>query len=338
MDAQPMTMGIVGLGMWGENRMKSVLSKAAQVRVKSCYHYKPEKAKAFAEKWNLEIAPTYEDMLADPEIEGVFIFTANYLHPEQTVTAAEAGKHAYLTKPIADTVAEAREMEAACEKAGVLCYVDHGSSTANGTFRMKWVIDQGLIGDVIMAEAQQSSGWGLRLTGEEWRAHAKTCPGGALIQVGCYNTATLYLLFGQAKRVTAFNRNDYTPHDIDDACMLLVEYPNGTIACVSSSYAVAVNTSYYRLYGSKGNLFANPRYQERGLRLITADTWKYREPEIPDDVRGPDKLDEFVHCARTGDTPVNSAELATQAVAIVNAALKSAQENRPVELTEILEQ
>ena len=338
MTTKPMTMGIVGLGMWGENRMKNVLSTATQVKVKSCYHYKPEKARAFADRWNLEIAPTYEEMLADPEIEGVFIFTANYLHCEQTIAAAEAGKHVYLTKPIADTVAEARQMAAACEKAGVQCYVDHGTSTSDATFRMKWVIEQGLIGDVIMAEAQQSSGWGLRLTGDEWRARAKTCPGGALIQVGCYNTATFYLLFGQARRVTAFSRNDYTPHDIEDATMLLIEYPTGTIASVASSYAVAVNTSYYRLYGSKGNLFANPGYQEKGLRLITADTWKYRTPEIPDDVRGPDKLGEFVHCARTGATPVNSTELATQAVAVVNAALLSAQERRPVELTDVLEQ
>jgi len=335
---QPMTMGIVGLGMWGENRMKNVLSKATQVRVKTCYHYKPEKARAFADRWGVEIAPTYEEMLADPDIEGVFIFTANYLHREQTVAAAEANKHVYLTKPIADTVADARQMQAACEKAGVLCYVDHGSTTADDAFRMKWVIEQGLIGDVIMAEAQQSSGWGLRLKGDEWRAQAKTCPGGALIQVGCYNTGTLYLLFGQAERVTAFSRNDYTPHDIEDATMLLVEYPTGTIASVASSYAVSVNTFYYRLYGSKGNLFLGPGYQSKEMHIITADTWKYRTPEIPDDVRAPNKLDEFVRCARTGDTPVNSAELATQAVAVVNAALLSAKERRPVELVEILKQ
>lgn len=336
MTAQPMAMGIVGLGMWGENRMKNVLSKATQVKVKSCYHYKPEKAKAFAEKWDLQIAPTYEEMLSDPQIEGVFIFTANYLHLEQTLAAAQAGKHVYLTKPIADTVAEAKQMSAACEQAGVLCYVDHGSSTADTTVRMKWVVDQGLIGDVIMAEAQQSSGWGLRLKGDEWRAQAKTCPGGALIQVGCYNTATFHLLFGPAKRVTAFSRNDYTPHDIEDATMLLVEYPNGTIASVASAYAVSVNTNYYRLYGSKGNLFLGPGYQSKEMHVITADTWKYRVPEIPDDVRGPDKLDEFVHCAATRETPVNSAELATQAVAVVNAALLSAEEGRPVELAEIL--
>ncbi len=338
MATQTMTMGIVGLGMWGENRMKSVIAESPHVKVKSCYHYKPEKAQAFAEKWDLQVAPTYEEMLADPEIEGVFIFTANYLHLEQTLAAAQAGKHVYLTKPISDTVAEARAMQAACEKAGVLCYVDHGSSTADTTVRMKWVIDQGLIGDVIMAEAQQSSGWGLRLTGDEWRASAKTCPGGALSQVGCYNTASYYILFGQAARVTAFKRNDYTPHGIDDACMLLIEYPTGTIASVASSYVVSVNTNYYRLYGSKGNLFLGPGYQEKDLHLITADTWEYRVPDVPEDVRAPDKHEEFVRCARTGETPFNSAEVATQAVAVVNAALLSAEEGRPVELAEILEQ
>jgi len=336
MTVKPMTMGIVGLGMWGENQMKGPISRSEYVKVKTCYHYKPEKARAFAQKWDLEIADTYEDMLADPEVEGVFIFTPNFRHCQETVAAAEAGKHVYLTKPIADTVAEARQMAEACQKAGVLCYVDHGSSTADRAMQMKWVVESGIIGDVIMAEAQQSSGWGLRLKGNEWRAHADTCPGGALIQVGCYKTAGLYLLFGQAKRVTAFKRNDYTPTDIDDACMLLVEYPNGAMACISSSYAVAVNTEYFRLYGSKGNLFVGPGYQEKELKIITADTWKYCTPEIPDHVKGPDKHEEFVRCARTGDTPINSAEFATQAVAVVNAALRSAEEGRPVELAEVL--
>lgn len=337
MTEQPMQMGIVGLGMWAENRMKNVLSQATQVKVKSCYHYKPEKARDFARRWGLEVAPTYEEMLSDPDIEGVFIFTPNYLHCDETLAAAEAGKHVYLTKPIADTVAEARRMAEACRRAGVLCYVDHGSSTADGTFRMKWVLEEGLIGDVILAEAQQSSGWGLRLTGREWRAHRRTCPGGALIQVGCYCTATLYLLFGQALRVTAFSRDDYTPHDIEDAAMLLVEYPGGTIASVASSYVVSVNTNYYRLYGSRGNLFLGPGYQEKELKIITADTWKYRTVEVPEEVRAPDKLEEFVRCARTGEEPVNSTEVATQAVAVVEAALRSAREGRPVELSEVLQ-
>jgi predicted dehydrogenase len=337
MALKPMTMGIVGLGMWGENQMKSVISKSPHLTVKSCCHYKPEKARDFAGRWKLQAAATYEEMLADPDIEGVFIFTPNFRHCEETLAAAEARKHVYLTKPIADTVAEAKAMAAACTRASVLCYVDHGASTATTTFRMKWVMDQGTIGDVILAEAQESSGWGLRLTGSEWRAHARTCPGGALIQVGCYNTAAFHLLFGEARRVTAFTRKDYTPHDIDDAAMLLIEYANGTIASVASSYVVAVNTSYYRLYGSKGNLFLGPGYQEKEMHLITADTWQYRVPEVPAEVRGPDKHEEFLRCARTGEEPVNNAELATQAVAVVNAALRSARERRPVELAEVLE-
>ncbi len=63
---------------------------------------------------------TYEDLLADDEIEAVYIPLPNHLHREWVIAAAEAGKHVLCEKPLAMTAAEAEEMVAACERSGVL--------------------------------------------------------------------------------------------------------------------------------------------------------------------------------------------------------------------------
>jgi predicted dehydrogenase len=61
-----------------------------------------------------------DDMLADPDIDAVEILTPTHLHREHVLAAVAAGKHVSCQKPIANSIADARDMEAAAESAGVI--------------------------------------------------------------------------------------------------------------------------------------------------------------------------------------------------------------------------
>ena len=68
---------------------------------------------------------SYEALLKRDDIDGVILVTPNAVHREQTVLAAQYGKHVFVDKPIANTIADGEEMIAACQKAGVVLMVGH---------------------------------------------------------------------------------------------------------------------------------------------------------------------------------------------------------------------
>ncbi len=81
---------------------------------------KPESAERFASRWGVpRIYESYEDVLAAPDVDGVFLVSPNDVHHEQVLAAAQAGKHILCEKPLATSVADAEEMVRACRDAGV---------------------------------------------------------------------------------------------------------------------------------------------------------------------------------------------------------------------------
>ncbi len=135
---------------------------------------------------------TYEALLADPEIDAVYIPLPNHLHAEWTIAAAQAGKHVLCEKPLALTAAEAEHMVDACRAAGVLLmeafmYRQHPS----------WIAARQLV---------QSGGIGRLQVVDSWFSFYNDDPGnirnaletggGALYDIGCYCINLSRMLFG----------------------------------------------------------------------------------------------------------------------------------------------
>jgi hypothetical protein len=90
------------------------------IEIAACYTRSDDKRAAFATKYSCRAVASYEELLADRDIEAVINTTPNSVHLATTRMAAEAGKHVFLDKPIANTVAEGREIARVCEAAGVV--------------------------------------------------------------------------------------------------------------------------------------------------------------------------------------------------------------------------
>ncbi len=338
----------VGLGRWAR-----VLARAAQrgdiIELTSCFSRSEEKRAAFQAEFDVpRAAARYEELLADPEIEGILITTPNDTHLPLIAQAAAAGKAVYVDKPIAHSLEDAVAIADAVSQAGVVFSVGHSARRLSGHRMMKRWIDDGRMGDISLAEANFSNERGLELTPETWRWYAAKSPGGAFIQLGVHHADTLQYLLGPIRSVTAHARKLYTKSEVPDAVMAILEFESGPLAYLGTGWA---SPGVYRmnLLGTKANLMYDldfTRWSESHLAdeysSLHAQAYgeiERREVELPATDMFREQLEEFaLAIGGSGRVEVGAAD-AIRALAVVRAALESSDRGGlAVDLGEVIEQ
>lgn len=221
----------------------------------TCWDQAPGNAKSFAEAHRCQAASSLDDLLADPRVEGVAIFTPNNFHRGPAEAAAAAGKHVFTEKPIANTVADGAAIFRACAKAGVTLMVGHSSRYQGPPRALKTLLDSGRLGQIAMVEANHAHAGGTRVTEKEWRWHRDQAPGGPLMQLAVHDFDTLHYLFGPTKRVTALSTSKLVDSEIEDIFLTLLEFESGLLGYVGTSY-VSPPSNFTRIYGIGGNAYA----------------------------------------------------------------------------------
>jgi predicted dehydrogenase len=338
----------VGLGRWA-----GVLARGARrgdvIELASCYSRSEDKRRSFQAEFGIpRSASSYEELLADPEIEGILVTTPNDTHKAVIVQAAEAGKAVYTDKPISHTLEDAVEIADAIQRAGVVFAVGHSARRLSGHRMMKHWIDEGLLGDVSLAEANFSNERGLELTPETWRWYASKSPGGAFIQLGVHHADNLHYLLGPVSTVTAHARRLYTKSEVPDAVMAILEFESGPLGYLGTGWA-SPGVYTMNLLGTKANLLYDLDFTHWSESHLADDysslrSQAYRETERPavelprtDMFR--EQLDEFALAIRgKAHVEVGAAE-AIRALAVVRAALESSSRaGAAVQLSEVLEE
>jgi len=330
---KPIGIGIIGTGGWARE-FWSGAQKAPEVRLVACWNRTRERAKQFAEKYGGEVAPSLEALLEDPEVEAVANFTANNYHCEPTLKAAAAGKHVLVDKPIANTIEESAEMIRACRKAGVVLMVGHSSRYGGSARALKSLLDSGRLGQLAMVEAHTSHSGGARLSEDRWRWHWDEAPGGPLMQLSIHAFDTLHCLFGPTRRVTALSKRDLLPSEIEDVFLALLEFESGLLGYVGTNY-LCPPANFTRVYGRGGNA-----YGERSKLVFwkPKDDWSVEPEEIPLSEINPHaaEMSEFARAIRSGTEPETGGKEGLLALGVVWACIKSAEENRTIEVREVL--
>jgi len=338
----------VGLGRWAR-----VLARGAQrgevIELTSCFSRSEEKRAAFGEEFGVaRSATSYEELLADPEIEGVLVTTPNDTHKPVIKQALEAGKAVYTDKPIAHTLEDAVEISETVRDSGQVFAVGHSARRLSGHRVMKQWIDDGTIGDVSLAEANFSNERGLELTPDTWRWYASKSPGGAFIQLGVHHADNLQYLLGPVRTVTAHARRLYTKSEVPDAVMAILEFESGPLGYLGTGWA-SPGVYSMNLLGTRANLMYDldvTHWDESHLAddFSSLRSQAYRETERPavelprtDMFR--EQLEEFALAIRgQAQVEVGAAE-AIRALAVVRAALESSSRaGAAVQLGEVIEQ
>ena len=135
---------------------------------------------------------SYEALLADPEVDAVYIPLPNHLHAEWTIAAAAAGKHVLCEKPLALGAAEAESMVTACATAGVVLY-----EAFMYRFHPSWLAVQDLVAGGRIGELRAVDVWFSYFNDDPANIrNILEVGGGAMWDIGCYAVSVARLLFG----------------------------------------------------------------------------------------------------------------------------------------------
>lgn len=242
-----MRVALVGSGFWA--RQLALACERAGLELVACYSRDPERRRAFAAEVSAQPAESLGSAL--DAADGVILATPNDTHEEQSVAAAAHGKHVFVEKPIADTLAAGERMGDACAAAGVRLAVGHCFRRLGAARRAKELVDAGALGRVVLAEANFS------LPGSfpagAWRAERARNRGGPLLQLGIHHVDTLIHLLGPVASTTGVLRRVATEAEIDDVGVATLTFDSGALGVVTGSY-VSPRTFSLRLLGTEAVL------------------------------------------------------------------------------------
>ncbi len=332
MTLKPINVACLGMGWWSDV-LADAIKKTSNINIVSCYTRSDEKRAAFAKKYACAAAPSYEAMLADKNIDAIINTTPNSVHKETTIAAAQAGKHVFLDKPIANTVADGRALTEACRKAGVVLGMGY-QRRREGQFRwIKQQIDAGIFGKLVNAESNISRDRLGKIDLSSWRYQAAGMPGGVMLQIGIHYVDVLTYLMGPVKAVSGRSAQLVLPGDNPDVASLILEHENGALSTVNASYASASEYYLMNIYGKDASAYYD---------LHTGLRWLKRGSDKPETVSYNkidtfvDQLDEFAAAVRGVGAPEVDGEKATLSLAVMRAGIRSAQEGRRIEIAEIM--
>ena len=191
---------------------------------------------------------SYEEMLADPEIEAVYNPLPNHLHVPLSIRAAEAGKHVLCEKPIALNVAETLELIAARDRTGVTIGEAFMVQTHPQWVRTMELVRAGRIGQLRFAMG--SFGYFNRVP--ENIRNIRAYGGGGLMDIGCYPIKTSRMVFGEEPtRVSGTLALD-PAFGVDTLASAILDYPSGQ--CIFACSTQVVPHQSMQFFGTTGRI------------------------------------------------------------------------------------
>src|SRR5215470_13380245 len=263
-DAGKLRVAVVGIGWWSDVLADAALRSDA-IGIAACYTRSDDKRAAFAAKYGCRAAVSYEEILNDPDIKAVINTTPNSAHLATTRMAAEAGKHVFLDKPIANTAAEGVKIARACEAAGVVLALGYQRRRESHFRWIKAEVDAGRFGKLVQAECNISRDRLGKIDLSSWRYQAAGMPGGVMLQIGIHYTDVLEYLMGPVKAVSGRFVQLVLPGDNPDVASLILEHESGAQSTLNASYASAGEYYQMNIYGKEASAFYD---LHGGLRLF----------------------------------------------------------------------
>ena len=334
MSASPLRVACIGIGWWSDV-LADAIQRSGKLEILACYSRSEEKRRNFAAKYNCRPAASYEAVLTDPEIEAIINTTPNDLHLTTTRAAAAAGKHVFLDKPIANTVADGRALTKACHEAGVVLALGYQRRRES---QFRWIrqqIEAGRFGKLVNAEANISRDRLGKIDLTSWRYQAAGMPGGVMLQIGIHYTDVLEYLIGPIHAVRGQWAQLVLPGDNPDVASLILEHENGALSTLNASYASASEHYLMNIYGKDQTAYYD---LHNGLRLLKRGESQPVAVQCAKNDTLIEELEEFAAAARGQGQHEVGGEYATRSLAVVRAGILSAQEGRRVEVAEILGQ
>ena len=376
------TIGMIGYGSIGRVHALAYHSlpyhyglPAAAVRIAGVATTRRETAQAAAAEIGCDFwTDDYRELLARPDIDGVDICVPNHMHAEIVTAAAAAGKHIYCEKPLAMNVAEAQQIVAAVQAAGVNAQLTFHSRFFPAILRAQQLVASGFLGRVFsFCGRYYRSSYIDPQKPLSWRQQKAIAGGGALFDIGSHILDLLYALLGEfasvqaametliRERTVAAGSTETAAVDVDDLALLHLRTRDGVLGLVEVSRmgTGATNDLSFEIFGELGAIrfsAVDPNWLEvydvrdadkpiggmRGFRKVETVS-RYEGQKAPDWSMTPDFVRAHAECQYQFLRAVAEGRPASPSVvdglhiqAVMAAAERAAAEGRWVEVREVL--
>ncbi|QAY69850.1 Gfo/Idh/MocA family protein [Xylanimonas protaetiae] len=231
LDAPAVRWGILGAGGIASSFADGVLARTRST-ITAVGSRDVAKAQDFADQHapGARAHGSYEELVADPDVDVVYVATPHSHHLAHALTAIRAGKHVLVEKPITRNAAEARELIDAAREAGVFCMEAMWTRFLPHVAALRAAIARGDIGEVVSIQADFDVAFPYDPT---HRILDPNLAGGALLDLGVYPLAFAHDLLGRPDEVVV--RGTLAPTGVDDAVAILATWPGGRHALLHTS-------------------------------------------------------------------------------------------------------
>jgi len=287
-----------------------------------------ERAEALAEAFDVPRAyGSYADLLADDDLDAVYVPLPNGLHAEWTKRAADAGLHVLCEKPLGVDADQAREMADYCEAAGVTLMEAFMYRYHPRTERAAAVVASEL-GEVRSVSATFQ--FPLRGRPDDIRLNPDLA-GGSLMDVGCYAVSAARLFCGEPTAAYA-TATDTRDAGVDTALAGILEFDDGVTARVSAGFDTE-DVQRYRVETTDGTLEAREAFVPRGddgveLAYAVGDRTATERFDPTDQYRL--ELEAFAEAVASGEPPRTDGDEAVRTMRAIDALAESADTGRRV--------
>lgn len=275
-------IGIIGCGKIAQVRHIPEYVANPHVHLEGLFDINGDRAGELAVQYGCKAYGSYEELLADPEIEAVSVCVANNAHAEISIAALKAGKHVLCEKPMAVTLEECEAMVRTARECGKYLMIGQNQRLAKAHRKAKELIAQGAIGKVLTFRTIFGHGgpetWSVDPGKDVWFFDKKKAAMGAMADLGIHKTDLIQYITGQKvvetqAVLTTLDKRDATGGliGVDDNAICIYRLEGGAIGTMTASwtyYAAEDNTTV--IYGTKGmlRLYDDPVYS---VQLFTAD-------------------------------------------------------------------
>jgi predicted dehydrogenase len=347
--------GIVGCGVIAPWHAESLKKHVNGVRLVACCDEIPEKARQFAEKYEIpKVYTQIEELLADPEIDAVSICTPSGLHGDMVIQASNAGKHAMTEKPMDITLGKIDEMIQVTRQNGTHLGVIFQRRTSALWQVVRETVQAGKLGRMVLGDAYlkyyRSQEY---YNSGAWRGTWALDGGGALMNQGVHLVDQLQWVMGPVDTIFSFADHLAREIEVEDTTVSAIKFKSGAFGTLEGTTSVIGSAERdgdrwkwggmdHRLefHGDRGTIMVD------GERIVKWVVPGEPEPDLSGDGVGSAasdpraigmrghiiQLQDFVDSIREGRDPMVTGEDGRAAVEIILAVYRSARAGQPIHL------
>jgi predicted dehydrogenase len=319
-----MRVGLVGLGSWGQNRLR-VLVENERVEVAYMCELDSEVLARFSRRYPT-VTPTnrFEDLLEDPQLDALVIATPVFTHFDFASLSVEAGKHTFVEKPLAPSTEQADELIALARRHGVVLRCGHTLLHSPPVVAIKRLIDEGQLGEIcFISSSRVNLGIHQREVSVLW-------------DLAPHDLSVLLYWLGELPAWISAVGRDSVVTGVADVAFMALAFPSGVIANVELSWLAPSKLRRTVVVGSEKMVLYDDGAKEP-VRIFDQGV-VYRDPETfgqyqlsyrTGDIVSPRldtaepisaELDHFLDAIRTGEDPDDLLRLARDVVCLIESA------------------